>query len=109
MGVAAFELTPVGLCRAFTLADRRSVLAAGEEGPLIQEGATVRFQLKDIFMPPADELPASLTATDYLEGTILNFSDSGSLARVFAVIDVIAHRSVIVPVEKLKLQNPEGT
>jgi len=75
---------------------------------LIQEGDVVHFQLEDIFMPPVNELPISLTTAGRVEGRVLNFSDSGSLARVFAVIDVIAHQTVIVPVEKLKLQNMDG-
>jgi hypothetical protein len=83
--------------------------SASEEGPLIHEGDTVRFQLEDIFMPPMDELPISLATADHVEGTVINFSDSGSLARVFAVIDVIAHQAVIVPVDKLKLQNLDGS
>lgn len=58
-------------------------------------------------MPPLDDLPSSLTTADHLEGTVINFSDSGSRARVFAVIDVVAHQSVIVPVEKLKFENVE--
>ena len=60
-------------------------------------------------MPPVDELPISLDSADPLEGTVVNFSDSGSLARVFAVIDVIAHQTFIVPVDKLKLQNVDRT
>jgi hypothetical protein len=40
-------------------------------------------------------------AEDELEGTIVDFSDSGQRARVFAVIDVIRKQIVVVPVEKL--------
>jgi hypothetical protein len=60
-------------------------------------------------MPPVEELPVSLTTADHVEGTVINFSDSGSLARVFAVIHVVAHQTVIVPVEKLKVYNLAGT
>ena len=91
------------------LVRRRLLPSASEEGPLIHEGDTVRFELGDIFMPPVDELPISLATADHVEGTVINFSDSGSLARVFAVIDVIAHQTVIVPVDKLKLQNVDRT
>ncbi len=83
--------------------------SASEEGPLIHEGDTVRFQIEDIFMPPMDELPPSLTTADHVEGTVINFSDSGSLTRVFAVIHVVAHQTVIVPVERLELQNGDRT
>ena len=78
-------------------------------GPLIHEGDTVRFQVADIFLPAADDLPKSFTSADQLEGTVVNFSDSGSLPHVFAVVDVIAHHSVIIPVEKLQLPEPRGT
>lgn len=37
-----------------------------------------------------------------LEGTITNFSDSGSQTRVFAVVDVVRKESLVVPVDKLK-------
>lgn len=75
---------------------------------MIHEGDTVRFQVADIFLPARDDLPKSLTTAELLEGTVVDFSDSGPLPRVFAVIDVIARQSVIVPVERLQLQ-PTGT
>jgi hypothetical protein len=53
-------------------------------------------------MPAADDLPKALTSADQLEGTVVNFSDSGLLPRVFAVVDVVARRSFVVPVEKLQ-------
>jgi hypothetical protein len=56
----------------------------------------------DIFLPVADDLPRALTSADQLEGTVLNFSDSGLLPRVFAVVEVIARRSFVVRVEKLQ-------
>jgi hypothetical protein len=71
-------------------------------GPLIHEGDIVRFQVADIFLPAADDLPKALTSAEQLEGTVVNFSDSGLLPRVFAVVDVIARRSFVVPVEKLQ-------
>jgi hypothetical protein len=47
-------------------------------------------------------LAKALTSADELEGTVVNFSDSGLLPRVFAVVDVIARRSFVVPVERLQ-------
>jgi hypothetical protein len=76
--------------------------SASEGDPLIHEGDAVRFQVADIFLPPADDLAKALTSTDQLEGTVVNFSDSGLVPRVFAVIDVTARRSFVVPVEKLQ-------
>jgi hypothetical protein len=97
---------PIGLSRAFALSAGAGYLrSASEVDPLIHEGDKVRFQVVDIFLPAADDLPKSLTPADQLEGTVVNFSDSGLLPRVFAVVDVIARLSVVVPVEKLQLQN----
>lgn len=76
--------------------------SASEGGPLIHEGDAVRFQVADVFLPAVDDLPKALISTDRLEGTVVNFSDSGLLPRVFAVVDVIARRSFVVPVEKLQ-------
>lgn len=78
--------------------------SASEGGPLIHQGDTVRFQVADIVLPAADDLSKALTSADELEGTVVNFSDSGLRPRVFAVVDVIARRSFVVPVEKLQKQ-----
>lgn len=59
-------------------------------------------------MPAYDELPKSISTEDRLEGTVVSFSDSGSLPEYFAVIDVIARQSVIVPVNKLQTDKPPG-
>ncbi|HET9282418.1 MAG TPA: hypothetical protein VFR24_10715 [Candidatus Angelobacter sp.] len=36
-----------------------------------------------------------------MEGTIVDFSDSGQKPRFFALVDVIRRQTVVVPVEKL--------
>jgi hypothetical protein len=69
---------------------------------LIHEGDTVRFQGADIFLPATDDLSEALISADQLEGTVIHFSDSGLLPRVFAVVDVIVRRSFVVPVQKLQ-------
>jgi hypothetical protein len=56
----------------------------------------------DIFLPAVDDLSKALTSTNQLEGNVVDFSDSGMIPRVFAVVDVIARRSFVVPVEKLQ-------
>lgn len=73
-------------------------------GPLIHEGDTVRFRVEDIYLPIRDDLPKPLVAADELEGTVVDFSDSGVLPRIFAIIDVVARHSVIVPVDRLERQ-----
>ena len=63
----------------------------------------MRFRISDAFLPGADELVALASLEEKVEGTIVDFSDSGSKPRHFAVIDVIRRRAVVVPVEKLEV------
>jgi len=69
----------------------------------------VHFRVADIFLPSAEEVLA-LSPTAELEGVIIDFSDSGSTSRVFAVVDVIRRQNVVVPVEKLEVvaSHPEN-
>jgi hypothetical protein len=62
----------------------------------------VEVYVADIILPSRDELPKALTTTEKVEGIVVNFSDSGPQPRVFAIVDVIARQSVVVPVEKLE-------
>ena len=62
----------------------------------------MHFRVADIFLPSAEEVLA-LSPTAELEGVIIDFSDSGSTSRVFAVVDVIRRQNVVVPVEKLEV------
>ena len=92
----------MGLSRATCIADRRRLLNLRRRGgDLIYEGDIVRFLVGDIVLPSADELQKAFTSADLLEGTVINFSDLGLLPRVFAVVDVTARRSFVVPVQKL--------
>lgn len=38
-----------------------------------------------------------------VEGTVVDFSDSGAKARYFAIVDVITRYAVVVPVSKLEV------
>jgi hypothetical protein len=60
----------------------------------------VRFRVSDVFLPSAEDL--IVAPETEMEGTIVNFSDSGTKRRVFAVIEVVTRRTVVVSVEKLK-------
>jgi len=70
---------------------------------LTRKGDRVRFRVSDAFLPGAEELVALATPGEKVEGTVINFSDSGSQLSYFAVVDVIRRRSVVVPVEKLEV------
>ena len=62
----------------------------------------MRFRVADIFLPNADGV-LSVSLGEELEGVVVNFSDSGSASRAFAVVDVIRRQNVVVPVEKLEV------
>jgi hypothetical protein len=70
-----------------------------------QKGSHVRFHLADVFLPSVAELHAVLGEEEELEGTVVDFSDSGSRRGAFAVVqlEVVVKRTAIVPVEKLRL------
>jgi hypothetical protein len=63
----------------------------------------VRFRVSDAFLPSAEELHGLASPDESLEGTVVDFSDSGSRLRYFAVVDVITRHAVVVPVEKLEV------
>lgn len=65
-------------------------------------GDRVRFSLDSVFLPGPDETRASLSLESEVEGTIVDFSDSGPTPRAFAVVDVIRQQTVVVPVDKLR-------
>jgi hypothetical protein len=66
----------------------------------------VRFQISDIFLPSREELFIGPPSEAEIEGTIVDFSDSGSKPRAFAVIEVISRHTVVVPTEKVKIIAP---
>lgn len=72
------------------------------EALLTQRGDRVRFSISDAFLPTAEELLALMTLGAKVEGTVINFSDSGRKADFFAVVDVVRRCTVVVPVEKLE-------
>lgn len=71
-------------------------------------GDKVRFALGDVFLPSQETVLAPLPRETELEGTVVDFSDSGADLRVFAVVDVVRKQAVVVPVEKLEVIIPAG-
>jgi hypothetical protein len=67
-----------------------------------QAGDKVRFLISDVFLPSPDAQLFAEAGQEHLEGTIVDFSDSGQKAQVFALVDVIRRQTVVVPVEKLE-------
>jgi hypothetical protein len=70
-----------------------------------QVGDRVRFSLDSVFLPDPQEALAALSLNSEVEGTIVDFSDSGQVERAFAVVDAVQRRTVVVPVDKLRLQS----
>jgi hypothetical protein len=67
-----------------------------------EKGDKVSFRVSDVFLPDAGEVRATWADTAQVEGTIVDFSDSGSASRVFAVVEVLQRHTVVVPVAKLQ-------
>lgn len=77
-------------------------------GAVTEVGDKVRFSLSDVFLPNPEGVWVAAPGEEQVEGTVVDFSDSSSKARVFAVVDVFLRQTVIVPVEKLRHPMPEG-
>lgn len=73
-----------------------------------QTGDKVRFRISDVFLPNPEAVLAKPQAEEEVEGTIIDFSDSGQKARFFALVDVTRRQTVVVPVEKLNRVSPFG-
>ncbi len=65
-----------------------------------QVGDRVTFPRRSVFLPPSEE---PLTLDESWEGTVIEFSDSGTEAQFFAVVEVVRKQTVIVPVSELQI------
>lgn len=62
-----------------------------------------------MFLPSPEGVLSAPPPEEELEGTIVDFSDSGQKARFFALVDVVRRQTVVVPVEKLhRVSQPEA-
>lgn len=66
-------------------------------------GDRVRFHATDVFLTNFGVAVAGQPQEEWLEGTIVGFSDSGPRSRFFAVIEVVRTETMVVPLEKLEL------
>ena len=71
-------------------------------GAVTEVGDKVRFSVSDVFLPNPEGVFVAGPGEEEVEGTVVDFSDSSSKARVFAVVDVFLKQTVVVPVEKLR-------
>ena len=70
-------------------------------------GDRVRFHPSSVFLTPPEEPIVSSSDAD-LEGTVVDFSDSGSESHVFAVVEVVRKQAVVVPVSELQIVSANG-
>jgi len=69
----------------------------------------VRFPLSSVFLPEVESALAALSLDSVVEGWIVNFSDSGTNPKAFAVVEVVRKVTVVVPAASLKLVPASGT
>ena len=62
----------------------------------------MRFRLSHSFLPDAERVLNALSLDSEVEGSILNFSDSGSNAKAFALVEVVRRVTVVVPSNRLE-------
>lgn len=74
-------------------------------GHLVRQGDIVRFHAADVFLPIHDELQRILSLSEELEGTVVDFSDSGMKPRIFAIVEVVTRQTMVVPIAKLHLRS----
>ncbi len=59
-----------------------------------------------MFLPTADAASSDFPSDAVIEGSIVDFSDSGPERQAFAVVDVGQGQRMVVPVDRLKLVAP---
>jgi hypothetical protein len=70
---------------------------------LAQIGDRVSFRICDVFLPEPSEVLAHLTDDVETSGVVVEFSDSGSSPRAYAVVRISPHQSVLLPVSALRV------
>ena len=70
---------------------------------MVKKGDRVSFKVAHVFFPEVDEVLTSLTPEVELEGTVMDFSDSGNTPLAFAVVQLHQEQTVVVPVEGLRV------
>ena len=66
-------------------------------------GDRVSFRISDVFLPEPQEVLAALTPELEANGILMEFSDSGSSPRAYALVRITAHQSVLLPVAALRI------
>ena len=74
-----------------------------ESATSVQIGDRVSFRISDVFLPEPNEVLVSLTLDVEVNGVVVEFSDSGSSPRAYALIRISNRRSVLLPLGALHL------
>ena len=74
-----------------------------------QIGDRVSFRMSDVFLPEPAEVLVDLTVELEAIGSVVEFSDSGNSMRAFAVVQITANQTVVLPVSALRLIRDIGT
>jgi hypothetical protein len=72
-----------------------------------QVGDRVSFRISDVFLPEPAEVLASLTPEAEASGVIVEFSDSGSSPRAYAVVQVTPQQKVLLPAGSFRVLKRE--
>ena len=70
-----------------------------------QIGDRVSFRIADVFLPEPAEVLANLTPDVEANGVVVEFSDSGSSRRAYALVRISASQSVLLPVTALTVRS----
>jgi len=69
-------------------------------------GDRVSFRIADVFLPEPPEVLANLTVDAEAEGVVVEFSDSGSSLRAYAVVRLTPKQMVLLPMHALRVVDP---
>jgi hypothetical protein len=72
-------------------------------GHSVRIGDRVSFRVSDVFLPEPAEVLATLTPDVEANGVIVEFSDSGSKPRAYALVRITTSQSVLLPVAALRV------
>jgi hypothetical protein len=68
-------------------------------------GDRVSFRISEVFLPEPQEVLANLTPDVEANGVVVEFSDSGSSQRAYALVRITASQSVLLPVAALTVRS----
>ncbi|MGH9621010.1 MAG: hypothetical protein ACRD45_15060 [Bryobacteraceae bacterium] len=76
---------------------------SGMESVSAEIGNRVSFRISDVYLPEPSEVLAHLSPETEANGVVVEFSDSGSNPRAYAVVRLTAEQSVLLPVTALRV------